>query len=63
MPVSNSQDCSAKKAIGVFDAGQGGLAVVKYRMTLLPAENMLYLGDTARQLGPPTKRKGAQQHA
>ena len=41
--------CTANQPIGVFDAGPGGLAVVKYMMDLLPAEDVLYLGDTARQ--------------
>lgn len=34
--------------IGVFDSGVGGLAVVAALQRLLPAENILYLGDTAR---------------
>ena len=55
---NDATDCSARKAIGVFDAGPGGLAVVKYMQDLLPAENLLYLGDTARQpYGPQTPEK------
>lgn len=34
--------------IGVFDSGMGGLTVLKAMEQLLPNENMLYLGDTAR---------------
>lgn len=34
--------------IGVFDSGVGGLTVVKELTTLLPNENLLYFGDTAR---------------
>ncbi len=34
--------------IGVFDSGLGGLTVVRQVRRLLPAENVLYLGDTAR---------------
>lgn len=34
--------------IGVFDSGIGGLTVVKAIRAMLPAENILYLGDTAR---------------
>ncbi len=34
--------------IGVFDSGIGGLTVVSALKTLLPAENIFYLGDTAR---------------
>ncbi len=36
------------KGIGVFDSGLGGLTVVKEIMDLLPKEQILYLGDTAR---------------
>ncbi|MEO8206107.1 MAG: glutamate racemase, partial [Chthoniobacterales bacterium] len=34
--------------IGVFDSGVGGLTVVSAIRRLLPAENIFYLGDTAR---------------
>ena len=34
--------------IGVFDSGVGGLTVVKEIMRQLPAENLVYFGDTAR---------------
>lgn len=37
-----------EKPIGVFDSGVGGLTVVKEILALLPNENILYLGDTAR---------------
>ena len=36
------------KAIGVFDSGVGGLTTVKELVKLLPNENIVYLGDTAR---------------
>jgi len=35
-------------AIGVFDSGVGGLTVLKEIISLLPNENVAYLGDTAR---------------
>lgn len=35
-------------AIGVFDSGMGGLTTVKELNTLLPNENIIYFGDTAR---------------
>lgn len=35
-------------AIGVFDSGVGGLTVMKEIIRLLPGENTIYLGDTAR---------------
>jgi len=37
-----------KRPIGVFDSGLGGLTVVKHLIKLLPHENIVYLGDTAR---------------
>jgi glutamate racemase len=36
------------KPIGVFDSGIGGLTVVKALRELLPNENIIYFGDTAR---------------
>ena len=37
-----------QKAIGIFDSGIGGLTVLKELMAVLPSENTIYLGDTAR---------------
>ncbi len=34
--------------IGVFDSGIGGLTVVRQLINLLPQENIVYFGDTAR---------------
>ena len=34
--------------LGIFDSGVGGLTVVRAVQELLPAEDILYLGDTAR---------------
>ena len=39
---------SAHLPIGVFDSGVGGLTVLSALRTVLPHENLLYLGDTAR---------------
>lgn len=36
------------RPIGVFDSGLGGLTVVKEINRILPYENIVYLGDTAR---------------
>ncbi|HJW34101.1 MAG TPA: glutamate racemase [Holophagaceae bacterium] len=36
------------RPIGVFDSGIGGLTVVRALRQLLPQENLIYLGDTAR---------------
>ena len=38
----------ARAPIGVFDSGVGGLTVVRALRTALPAERLVYLGDTAR---------------
>ena len=35
-------------AIGIFDSGVGGLTVMHRVMEALPAENLIYLGDTGR---------------
>ncbi len=37
-----------KKSIGVFDSGLGGLTVLKEISKVLPNENIVYFGDTAR---------------
>ena len=34
--------------IGIFDSGVGGLTVLKALRELLPGENLIYFGDTAR---------------
>lgn len=39
---------AADQAIGVFDSGIGGLTVLKALSEVLPGENFVYLGDTAR---------------
>jgi len=36
------------RAIGVFDSGFGGLTVARALIDLLPAEDLVYVGDTAR---------------
>lgn len=37
-----------KAALGIFDSGVGGLTVVRAVQDLLPGEDVIYLGDTAR---------------
>lgn len=37
-----------ERPIGIFDSGLGGLTVVREIKKLLPGENIVYLGDTAR---------------
>lgn len=38
----------SEKAIGVFDSGVGGLTVVQQLLDILPGEEIVYFGDTAR---------------
>lgn len=38
----------ADRPIGLFDSGFGGLTVMREVVRLLPQENLIYLGDTAR---------------
>ncbi len=42
------QDTTKRAAIGVFDSGVGGLTVVRALRRVLPGEDIIYLGDTAR---------------
>jgi len=44
-PTQQNHD---SRPIGVFDSGVGGLTVVKQLMKKLPAEHIIYFGDTAR---------------
>ncbi len=39
---------SDKRPIGVFDSGVGGLTVVEQIRKILPGEDIIYFGDTAR---------------
>src|SRR5690349_10940693 len=39
---------NAQLPIGVFDSGMGGLTVVQQLSRVLPHEDVVYLGDTAR---------------
>lgn len=56
-----------ERPIGVFDSGIGGLTVVKEIMRILPQENIIYFGDTARvpygNKSPETITKFAMQNA
>lgn len=49
--------------IGIFDSGIGGLTVVKQIMRLLPNENLIYFGDTARLPYGTKSKKLIQQYA
>ena len=39
---------NSSKAIGLFDSGVGGLTVMQQIMRILPHEQLIYFGDTAR---------------
>ncbi len=53
------------RALGIFDSGVGGLTVVRAVQDLLPAEAIVYLGDTARvpygSKSPETIRRFAEE--
>ncbi len=57
----------ADAPIGIFDSGLGGLTVVRALMQQLPAESLLYVGDTARvpygSKSPDTVRRFATEIA
>jgi glutamate racemase len=57
----------ASKCIGVFDSGLGGLTVVRRLMREMPAEDIVYLGDSARvpygTKSPETVRRFAHEDA
>lgn len=46
--ISQSIPQAIDQPIGVFDSGVGGLTVVRAVLSRLPAERLVYLGDTAR---------------
>jgi glutamate racemase len=52
-------------ALGLFDSGVGGLTVVRAVQDLMPQEDIIYLGDTARlpygSKSPETIRQFAEQ--
>ncbi len=56
-----------ERAIGIFDSGVGGLTVLKEVARLLPREELLYVGDTARvpygTKSPETVRRYAHEVA
>lgn len=58
MCASATERSDRERPIGVFDSGVGGLTVLHELLVRLPAEDFLYLGDTARF--PYGQRSGAQ---
>lgn len=49
--------------IGVFDSGVGGLTVVRALSALLPHENIVYFGDTARVPYGPKSQQVVREYA
>ena len=47
-PTARSSVKKSELPIGIFDSGVGGLTVVRQIHRVLPHENLVYLGDTAR---------------
>ena len=48
-PTDNEEVCPLdQRPIGVFDSGLGGLTAVRQLRQLMPAERIIYFGDTAR---------------
>ena len=48
MKLRKDLPMSDKRPIGIFDSGVGGLTVAREIQKLLPGEDMVYFGDTAR---------------
>lgn len=46
--MQQNDNNNANNPIGIFDSGMGGLTVLRELVELLPGENYIYLGDTAR---------------
>ena len=71
LPISGRYEekilSQAELPIGVFDSGVGGLTVVRAIRALMPDEDLLYLGDTARvpygTRSPETVERYAQRVA
>lgn len=65
-PLNKPTDVTSAP-IGIFDSGLGGLTVFKQVRNLLPHENLIYFGDTARvpygTKGKATVQKFARQIA
>src|SRR5437762_3510602 len=46
--TGRTMNSDARRPIGIFDSGIGGLTVVRQIHRVLPREDLVYLGDTAR---------------
>lgn len=48
MVAASDKTTDASRPIGMFDSGVGGLTVARATIDLLPHEDLVYIGDTAR---------------
>ena len=55
--------CNPDAPVGVFDSGVGGLTVARSIIDQLPAENMIYVGDTANGPYGPLPLAAIRSHA
>lgn len=46
--MSKSDNNLRERPVGIFDSGVGGLTVLKEIIRIMPGEDLIYLGDTAR---------------
>jgi glutamate racemase len=53
----------AERPIGVFDSGLGGLTVVRELTRTMPGEDIIYLGDTARNPYGPKSQETVRRFA
>ena len=58
-----SANVGSDAPIGIFDSGLGGLAVLREVRRLLPHEDVLFLGDTARQPYGPQPVEDVRRYA
>ncbi len=56
-------DAASGAPIGVFDSGLGGLTVLRALLDLLPGEELVYVGDTARFPYGPKPQADVRRHA
>ena len=56
-------DSPAQRPIGVFDSGLGGLTVVRELTRTMPGEDIIYLGDTARNPYGPKSQETVRRFA
>lgn len=62
-PVRHNQAVSIDAPIGIFDSGVGGLTVARAVIDQLPAEQVIYVGDTANGPYGPQPVADIRRHA